>query len=131
VHDEFVDENSTMLFHDRGTVNIAEVVRYIVTYDPIHDPINKHRFLSHITSRAHAPGLFHPRLHLRIRNHEIVLLRAAYLQGPYILSVSVREGTFCANYEAIDVPSASAPIYDQDVKASTSFWAELASDKKY
>ena len=80
-----------MLFHDRGTVNIADVVRYIVTYDPSLDPVNRHKILSHITSSSHAPSHPHPKLHLRIRNNASMLLRAAYLQGPYILAVSVRE----------------------------------------
>jgi len=120
-----------MLFHDRGTVNIADVVRYIVTYDPSLDPINKRKIRSHITPASHARSLFHPKLHLRIRNNENVLLRAAYLQGPYALAVSVREDTFCANEGIVDESTAAAPVHDQDVKASTSFWAELASDKKY
>lgn len=120
-----------MLFHDRGTINIADVVRYTVTYDPLLDPINKHKIRSHITSANHATNLFHPKLHLRIRNNASVLLRAAYLQGPYALAVSVREDTFCSNEGIVDESTFAAPVYDQDVKASTSFWAELASDKKY
>lgn len=123
-------KDSVMLFHDRGTVNIADVVRYIVTYDPSLDPINKHKILSHITSADHAPSLFHPKLHLRIRNNASILLRAAYLQGPYALAISAREDTFHANDETVKTSSTSAPIYDHDLKASTSFWAELASEKK-
>lgn len=119
-----------MLFHDRGTVNIADVVRYTVTYDPSLDPINKPKIRPHLTPASHAPR-FHPKLHLRIRNNASMLLRAAYLQGPYILAVSVREDTFCANEGIVDESISAAPVYDQEVKASTSFWAELTSDKKY
>jgi len=116
-----------MLFHDRGTVNIADVVRYIITYDPAQDHVGKPRLLSHITS-----GHRHHKLHLRIRNNASMLLRPAYLQGPYVLAVSVREDTFRANDESVDcAASSAAPIYDHDLKTSTSFWAELAADKKY
>ena len=114
-----------MLFHDRGTVNIADVVRYTITYDPAQDPNNKHRLLPHF-----AAGYLHHRLHLRIRNNASMLLRAAYLQGPYILCVSVREASFHANYEMVDCPISSAPLYDQDLTTSTSFWAELPADKE-
>lgn len=114
-----------MLFHDRGTVNIADVVRYTITYDPAQDPVNRHRLLSHITS-AH----LHHKLHLRVRNNASMLLRPAYLQGPYILAVSVREDSFHSNDEMVECASSSAPIYDHDLKTSTSFWAELPADKK-
>src|SRR5947207_15008370 len=108
-----------MLFHDRGTVNIADVVRYIVTYDPSLDPANQHKILSRIASASHVPILIHPRLHLRIRNNASMLLRAAYLQGPYVLAVSVREDTFHANIETIEASESSTPIYDHDLKRST------------
>ena len=119
-----------MLFHDRGTVNIADVVRYIVTYDPSHDPVG-HKILSRLTSASHAAGHSHPKLHLRIRNNASMLLRAAYLQGPYVLAVSVREDTFHANDETIEASESSIPIYEPDLKTSTSFWAELVCDQKY
>jgi hypothetical protein len=115
-----------MLFHDRGTVNIADVVRYTVTYDPANDPVYKHKFLSHITS-----GHLHHKLHLRIRNNASMLLRPAYLQGPYVLAVSVREDSFHANDETAECSTSSSPIYDHDLKTSTSFWAELGTDRKY
>src|SRR5579859_2000224 len=118
-----------MLFHDRGTVNIADVVRYIVTYDPAHDPAHKHGLLSQIVSASHA-HMFQDKLHLRIRNNASMLLRAAYLQGPYVLSVAVREDTFHADDEEAVSSSSMAPIYDHDLKASTSFWADLPVDKR-
>ena|SRR2546421_11658665 len=119
-----------MLFHDRGTVNIADVVRYIVTYDPTQDPAQKHGFLSHIASASHAP-MFQHKLHIRIRNNASMLLRAAYLQGPYVLAVAVREDTFHADDEDDRSHCSSSPIYDHDLKASTSFWAELPAEKKF
>ena len=118
-----------MLFHDRGTVNIADVVRYIVTYDPAQDPGQKHGLLSQIASASHAP-MFQHKLHLRIRNNASILLRAAYLQGPYVLAVAVREDTFHADDEDDKSPFSSAPSYDHDLKASTSFWTELPVDKR-
>src|SRR5579871_95554 len=114
-----------MLYHDRGTVNIADVVRYTITYDPSLDT-SKHGFLHHITSATH----FHPKLHLRIRNNASILLRAAYLQGPYSLCVSVWEDSFRANVESVNSTGPSAPVFDQDVRASTSFWVELAVEQK-
>ena len=120
-----------MLFHDRGTVNIADVVRYVVTYDSAVDPLNRHTFLSHITSGGHGHRLLHPKLHLRIRNNASMLLRAAYLQGPYALCVSVREDTFHANEQHLGRFDTVAPVYDQDLKASTSFWTELPSEGRY
>jgi hypothetical protein len=118
-----------MMFHDRGTVNIADVVRYVVTYEPALDPAQKHGFLSHIASASHAP-IFQHKVHLRIRNNASMLLRAAYLQGPYVLAVAVREDTFHADDEESVSRSSLAPVYDQDLKASTSFWAELPVDKR-
>jgi hypothetical protein len=120
-----------MLFHDRGTVNIADVVRYIVTYDPSLDHGNKHGILSHISSATHTGNMFSSKIHLRIRNNASMLLRAAYLQGPYVLAVSVRDDKFHADDESEEIPSSAAPVYDHDLKASTSFWTELPCDKKY
>src|SRR6202035_2811404 len=120
-----------MLFHDRGTVNIADVVRYIVTYDPSLDHGNKHGILSHISSATHTGNMFSSKIHLRIRNNASMLLRAAYLQGPYVLAVSVRNDKFHADDESEEIPSSAAPVYDHDLKASTSFWTELPCDKKY
>jgi hypothetical protein len=119
-----------MLFHDRGTVNIADVVRYVVTYEPALDPAQKHGFISQIASASHAQ-MFQHKIHLRIRNNASMLLRAAYLQGPYVLAVAVREDTFHADDEDDRNLSSLAPIYDHDLKASTSFWAELPVDKRY
>jgi hypothetical protein len=120
-----------MLFHDRGTVNIADVVRYVVTYDPSLDPGAKHGILSTISLATHTGNMFLTKIHLRIRNNANMLLRAAYLQGPYVLAVSVRDESFHADDESEEIPSSEAPIYDHDLKASTSFWAELQADKKY
>jgi hypothetical protein len=115
-----------MLFHDKGTVNIADVVRYTVTYDPHLDPSAHHGLLSR------APHLFTSKtLHLRIRNTASMLLRAAYLQGPYVLAVSVREDTFHANDETMESTSSWSPVYDHDLKTSTSFWTELPAGEKY
>ena len=120
-----------MLYHDKETVSIAEVVRYVVTYDPAVDTTIRHGILHHVVSSSHVPSRLHPMLHLRIRNTASVLLRPAYLQGPYALAVSVREDTFHANDETIPLEPSSTPVHNQDLKASTSFWVELASEKKY
>jgi hypothetical protein len=75
--------------------------------------------------------MFVTKMHLRIRNNASMLLRAAYLQGPYVLAVSVRDESFHADDESEEIPSSEAPVYDHDLKASTSFWTELHADKKY
>lgn len=122
-----------MLFHDKGTVSVADVVRYTITYDPsLAEPSAHHGILSHLGSSSHIPQLFRPKtLQLRIRNTASMLLRAAYLQGPYVLSVSVREDTFAANDESVTEPVEESPVYDHDLKTSTSFWTELKADRKY
>jgi hypothetical protein len=48
-----------------------------------------------------------------------------------VLAVAVREDTFHADDEDDTNLSSLAPIYDHDLKASTSFWAELPVDKRY
>jgi hypothetical protein len=118
-----------MLYHDKETVSIAEVVRYIVTYDSALDSSAKHHLFPHITSDDGDARRPH-KVFIRVRNTASMLLRPAFLQGPYILSVAVREDDFCSHYCDTEEPL-TAPIYDQEVKASTSFWAELPGDGKY
>jgi len=122
-----------MLFHNKGTVNIADVVRYTITYDPSSDPQNRpHGILSQLGSSSHIIPQRGHTLHLRIRNDASMLLRAAYLQGPYVLAVSVRDDTFCANDESVEVSGDTPPpVYDHDLKTRTSFWTELPADKKF
>jgi len=116
-----------MLYHDKGTVRIAEVVRYIVTYDPSTTLSSTNQ----IDSAPHLPRL--TKIFLRLRNCAPIFRRAQYLNGPYFLSVSVREAEFNANDEITGtVNETSPPLYDPEVKASKSFWAELeVGDKQY
>jgi hypothetical protein len=119
-----------MRYHDRKTLNVADVVRYTVTYDPSEDSEKKHRLLSQVIVKGHGHRILHPKIHLRVRNLASRVFRAAYLRGPYVLYVSVRESTFNADIDDDEIPSSSIPIYNHDLKASSSFRAELASDKK-
>jgi hypothetical protein len=48
-----------------------------------------------------------------------------------VLAVAVREDTFHADDEDDNSPCSSSPVYDHDLKASTSFWAELPADRQY
>jgi hypothetical protein len=70
---------STMLLaHQAGSVKIGEVVRYTVTYKPSADHI------------LPSPEL----LYLRIKNTSAIALRAAFVHGPYTLSVATYPSNF-------------------------------------
>ena len=67
-----------LLLHTADTIKIGDVRRYTLTYTPDRDRI-----------------LPLPKaLYLRIKNTSSVPLRAAYLQGPYTLYVSVKRQEF-------------------------------------
>ena len=63
-----------LLVHTSGSTKIGDVRRYTITYSPSKDPL-----LPLPTA-----------LHLRIKNTNALPFRAAYLNGPYTLYVSVR-----------------------------------------
>ncbi|KAL2261558.1 hypothetical protein VTK26DRAFT_3888 [Humicola hyalothermophila] len=67
-----------LLLHQAGSVKIGEVVRYTVTYRPSADRI------------LPSPEL----LYLRIKNTSAIALRAAFVHGPYTLSVAAYPSTF-------------------------------------
>jgi hypothetical protein len=112
------------LYHDKGTVRIAQVVRYIVTTS-----------FSKATSEPHdsSPVDDKPvdKVFLRIRNCAQIFRRAQYLNGPYFIAVSVREAQF-NSYDEITgkLNKTPPPHYDPEVKASQSFWAELEFDDR-
>lgn len=66
---------SDLLYHNKGALNVGQVMRYKITYTPPDE-----------YACADAPEP----LWLKIRNLEVVALRAAYLAGPFILYVDVR-----------------------------------------
>jgi hypothetical protein len=106
-----------MLYHDKGTVKVAEVVRYIVTFDPL-VRLNAGSKLHDV---SHSGKIF-----LRLHNCAPIFRRAQYLSGPYFIAVSVRDADFNANDEISGhVNQTSPPLYDPEVKPSKSFWAEL------
>jgi len=89
----------TVLYHDKDRVKVGGVVRYEIAVDPRAGP-----------------------LFVRVRNTELVALRAAYLSGPYALycdmvPMGYNEGTRSAPEDE--------PKYDNHVKASSHFSAEL------
>ncbi|KAL2129295.1 hypothetical protein VTI74DRAFT_7973 [Chaetomium olivicolor] len=67
-----------LLLHQTGSVKIGEVVRYTVTYRPSADHI------------LPSPEF----LYLRIKNTCAIALRAAFVHGPYNLSVAAYPSTF-------------------------------------
>ncbi|KAK4235931.1 putative serine esterase-domain-containing protein [Achaetomium macrosporum] len=70
--------SSMLLLHQIGSVKIGEVVRYTVTYKPSADHI------------LPSPEF----LYLRIKNTCAIALRAAFVHGPYTLSVAAYPSTF-------------------------------------
>ncbi|KAK9365449.1 putative serine esterase-domain-containing protein [Lipomyces kononenkoae] len=99
-----------LLFRTRCSVKVGQLHRYIITYVPAHDnvfPLPKS-------------------LYLRVRNTELFPMRAAYLNGPFILCVDVKP----SHYDpAVTVTSPyDEPSYEPQVKASQSYYTELKLD---
>jgi Putative serine esterase (DUF676) len=112
-----------MLYHDKGVIRVANVVRYVITYNPVWNADSEDG------KRCEASD--NSKVFLRVHNCAQIIRRAQYLNGPYFFCVSVRDAEFNANDEISGlVKETRAPIYDQEVKASSSFWAELPVDHK-
>ncbi|KAK7203860.1 putative serine esterase-domain-containing protein [Myxozyma melibiosi] len=101
-----------LLFRTRSKVKVGQLHRYRVTYVPA------------------AENVFPPpkSLYLRVRNTEAYPLRAAYLNGPFILYVDVKPSNFDPYKTTTSVYD--EPAFEPQVKASQSFYAELKMDPK-
>ncbi|PNY27600.1 lipase ROG1, partial [Tolypocladium capitatum] len=98
-----------LLLHQIGSVKIGEVVRYTVTYTPSQDRI------------LPSPE----RLFVRIRNTSAIALRAAFVHGPYTLSVSAYPSAF-SPYEKFANPRRyGVPEFEPMLKAGGSWGCEL------
>ncbi|TPX07324.1 uncharacterized protein E0L32_010746 [Thyridium curvatum] len=90
-----------LLLHQIGSVKVGEVVRYTVTYTPSHDRI------------LPSPEV----LHLRIRNTSAIALRAAFVHGPYTLSVAAYPSHFDPNRKFPDPRRYGVPEFEPMLKA--------------
>lgn len=98
-----------LLVHQVGSVKIGEVVRYTVTYIPSQDRI------------LPSPE----KLHVRIRNTCALVLRGAFVHGPYTLCVSAYPATFNPNEKFRDARRYGVPEFEPMVKASSYWECEL------
>lgn len=90
-----------LLLHQTGSVKIGEVVRYTVTYTPSADHIlPSPEFLS-----------------LRIKNTSAIALRAAFVHGPYTLSVAAYPSHFNPNEKFENPRRYGIPEFEPMLKA--------------
>ena len=99
-----------LLLHQIGSVKIGEVVRYTITYTPSQDRI--------LPSPEH--------LHLRIRNSSAIALRAAFVHGPYTLSVAAYPAAFNPNEKFRHPRRYGVPEFEPMLKAGGSWTCRLA-----
>ncbi|KAK4227882.1 putative lipase ROG1, partial [Podospora fimiseda] len=90
-----------LLLHQAGSVKIGEVVRYTVTYTPSADRI------------LPSPEF----LYLRIKNTCAIALRAAFVHGPYTLSVATYPSHFNPNEKFEEPRRYGVPEFEPNLKA--------------
>ncbi|KXX79791.1 putative lipase ROG1 [Madurella mycetomatis] len=90
-----------LLVHQTGSVKIGEVVRYTVTYRPSADHI------------LPSPEF----LYLRIKNTCAIALRAAFVHGPYTLSVAAYPSNFNPNEKFENPCRYGVPEFEPMLKA--------------
>lgn len=98
-----------LLLHQTGTVKIGETIRYTVTYTPSQD-----RILPSPES-----------LYLRIKNSSAIALRAAFVHGPYNLSVAAYPATFNPNQKFENARRYGVPEFEPMLKAGGSWTCHL------
>ncbi|KUI68248.1 Putative lipase ROG1 [Cytospora mali] len=98
-----------LLLHQTGSVKIGEVVRYTVTYTPSQDRI------------LPSPEC----LYLRIKNSSAIALRAAFVHGPYNLSVAAYPATFNPNEKFDDARRYGVPEFEPMLKAGGNWTCHL------
>ncbi|KAF3910416.1 hypothetical protein ABW20_dc0104759 [Dactylellina cionopaga] len=109
-HEATRKEAEMLLLHTSGSVKIGEILRYKVTYFPSRD-----RILPLPTS-----------LHLRIKNTEVMPLRAAYLHGPFVLYCSVKSERY-SHWSPIENPREEGgyPEFEPNLRAGSTWGCEL------
>lgn len=98
-----------LLVHQVGNVKVGEVVRYTITYIPSRDRI------------LPSPE----RLYLRIRNTSALVLRGAFVHGPYTLSAAAYPASFDPNEKFHSPRRYGVPEFEPMVKAASSWECEL------
>ncbi|KAG5999629.1 hypothetical protein E4U43_001947 [Claviceps pusilla] len=98
-----------LLLHQTGSVKIGEVIRYTVTYTPSQDRI------------LPSPE----KLYVRIRNTSTIALRAAFVHGPYTLSVSAYPSHFNPNEKFNNPRRYGTPQFEPMLKAGGSWECQL------
>ncbi|CEJ84956.1 Putative Lipase/serine esterase [[Torrubiella] hemipterigena] len=98
-----------LLLHQVGSVKIGEVIRYTVTYTPSEDRI------------LPSPE----KLFVRIRNTSAIALRAAFIHGPYSLTVATYPASFDPNEKFENPRRYGIPQYEPMLKAGGSWESEL------
>ncbi|KAI2469898.1 DUF676-domain-containing protein [Annulohypoxylon bovei var. microspora] len=98
-----------LLLHQIGSVKIGEVIRYTVTYSPSHDRI------------LPSPDV----LHLRIRNTSPIPLRAAFVHGPYTISVSAYPAHYDPNTKFENPRRYGVPEFEPMLKAGGTWSCQL------
>lgn len=98
-----------LLLHQVGSVKIGEVVRYTVTYTPSQDRI------------LPSPE----KLYVRIRNTSTIALRAAFVHGPYTLSVSAYPANYNPNEKFLNPRRYGVPEFEPMLKAGGAWECEL------
>ncbi|PHH55878.1 putative lipase ROG1 [Ceratocystis fimbriata CBS 114723] len=98
-----------LLLLQSGSVKLGDVVRYTITYTPSQDRI------------LPSPE----KLYLRIRNTSTIALRAAFVHGPYSLSVSAYPATFDPYTKFANARQYGVPQFEPMVKAGGSWECEL------
>ncbi|KAI0537576.1 putative serine esterase-domain-containing protein [Xylaria digitata] len=98
-----------LLLHQVGSVKIGEVVRYTITYTPSRDRI------------LPSPDA----LYLRIRNTSPLPLRAAFVHGPYTLSVSAYPSHYDPNTKFENPRRYGVPEFEPMLKAAGTWSCQL------
>lgn len=98
-----------LLLHQVGSLKIGEVVRYTVTYTPSRDRI------------LPSPEF----LYLRIRNTSPIPLRAAFVHGPYTLSVAAYPSHFDPNVKFENPRRYGVPEHEPMLKAGGTWLCKL------
>ncbi|KAI1757354.1 putative serine esterase-domain-containing protein [Xylaria castorea] len=98
-----------LLLHQVGSVKIGEVARYTATYTPSRDRI------------LPSPEV----LHLRIRNTSPLPLRAAFVHGPYTLSVSAYPTHYDPNTKFENPRRYGVPEFEPMLKAAGTWSCQL------
>lgn len=99
-----------LLYYQKSALNVGQVKRYHVSFTPNPDSYSQDSAT----------------LWLKVKNLEIVALRAAYLAGPFILYVDVRPEHYSHTKKVES--TADQPYYEPQLKAGQSFYAPLHID---